>query len=149
MNPAVIYNGTDIVEVERIRQALERHGERFLRRVFTDNECTHYANRPASLAARWAAKEAVAKLLGVGLLGLGGAAQRPSAQAISLHEVEVLNEPNGKPQLRLFGRAAAQATTMGIYSISISLSHTNHLAIAHVVALAVPSDQTPSTSPER
>ncbi len=134
----MLYHGVDIIEVERVRRAVERWGDRFLRRVFTPGEladCGVVAGAPryASLAARWAAKEAAAKALGLGLSGLaaGEAAQEP----LRLHELEVARGPGGRPELHLHGRAADAARTLGLASLVLSLSHTHEHAIASVVGI--------------
>jgi holo-[acyl-carrier protein] synthase len=136
----VIYTGVDIVEVARIARAVERWGARFLRRVFTDGELAHCgageALRLPSLAARWAAKEAAAKLLGVGVRGLGAGAR--GARALAWHELEVAADANGRPRLLLHGAARARADAVGIAAIDLSLSHTADYAVASVVALALP-----------
>ena len=129
----MLYHGIDLIEIERFAAAVTRHGERFLTRVFTPAECQRYAGRTASLAARWAAKEAAAKLLGVGLRGLGAAAWRGTP--IGWHEVEVLSDPHGRPTLTLCGGAAERAERLGIGSIAVSLSHTRQHAVASLVAL--------------
>jgi len=115
--------GVDIVEVERIRSAVEhvRTGERFRERVFTADEiayCTRRRNAPESFAARFAAKEAVMKALG---------------RAFGWREIEVVRD-DGPPEVRLHGRAAARAESVGIRRIHLSLSHSDRLAIAYVVA---------------
>jgi holo-[acyl-carrier protein] synthase len=130
----MLYTGIDLIEIERIARAVERWGDRFLDRVFTPAELAIYRVRPASLAARWAAKEAVAKLLGVGLRGLGGAG-RPS-DALAWTEIEVLSDSQGRPALALYGRAAARARALGLGPIALSLSHTREHAIASAVAQA-------------
>jgi len=130
----MLYTGIDLIEIERIARAIERWGDRFLDRVFTPAELAIYRARPASLAARWAAKEAVAKLLGVGLRGLGGAG-RP-ADALAWTEIEVLSDSQGRPALALYGRAAARARALGLGPIALSLSHTREHAIASAVAQA-------------
>ena len=130
----MLYTGIDLIEIERIARAIERWGDRFLDRVFTPAEMAIYRARPASLAARWAAKEAVAKLLGVGLRGLGGAGRTDDALAWT--EIEVLSDPQGRPALVLHGRAADRARILGLGPIALSLSHTREHAIASVVALA-------------
>jgi holo-[acyl-carrier protein] synthase len=130
----MLYTGIDLIEIERIARAVERWGDRFLERVFTPAELAIYGARPASLAARWSAKEAVAKLLGVGLRGLGGAG-RPD-DALAWTEIEVLSDPQGRPALVLYGGAAARARALGLGPIALSLSHTREHAIASAVALA-------------
>jgi holo-[acyl-carrier protein] synthase len=129
----MIYHGIDMVEIERIAHAIRRHGTRFLARVFTSHEIAHCAGRAQSLAARWAAKEAAAKLLGVGLRGL---ASGPSGAQIGLTEIEVINDPLGRPTLALHGAAAERARQLQIVELAISLSHTRGLAIASVVGRA-------------
>jgi holo-[acyl-carrier protein] synthase len=129
----MIYHGIDMVEIERIAHAIQRHGTRFLARVFTSREIAHCAGRAQSLAARWAAKEAAAKLLGVGLRGL---ASGPSGAQIGLTEIEVINDPLGRPTLALHGAAAERARQLQIVELAISLSHTRGLAIASVVGRA-------------
>jgi holo-[acyl-carrier protein] synthase len=128
----MLYTGIDLIEIERIARAVQRWGDRFLDRVFTPAELAIYHSRPASLAARWAAKEAVAKLLGVGLRGLGGAS-RPD-DALAWTEIEVLSDRQGRPALALYGRAAERARMLGLGPIALSLSHTREHAIASVVA---------------
>src|SRR6266536_6446302 len=93
---------------------------------------------------RWAAKEAVAKLLGVGLRGLGGAG-RPDG-ALAWTEIEVLSDPQGRPTLALHGRAADRARVLGLGPIALSLAHTREHAIANATALA---DQRRTTNDER
>ncbi len=131
----MLYTGVDLIENARIERAVRRWGERFLRRVYTPAELRAYRARVPSLAARWAAKEAAAKLLGVGLRGLGGTGAKPGG-AVAWIEIEVLSDAQGRPALRLYGRAAARAEALGLTQIAISLSHTREHAIASVVALA-------------
>jgi holo-[acyl-carrier protein] synthase len=130
----MLYTGIDLIEIERIARAIERWGDRFLDRVFTPAELAIYRARPASLAARWAAKEAVAKLLGVGLRGLGGAG-RPG-DGLAWTEIEVLSDLHGRPALTLQGSAAARARALRLGPIALSLSHTREHAIASAVAQA-------------
>lgn len=137
----MLYHGVDIVEVQRVRRAVERWGERFLQRVFTAGEvadCGGDAPRFASLAARWAAKEAFAKALGLGLRGLAAGADRPG-QPLRLGEIEVVRGPGGRPELRLHGAAADAAAAHGIGAVALSLSHTAEVAIASVVAQSAPT----------
>ena len=139
----MLYTGIDLIEIERIARAIERWGDRFLDRVYTPAELAIYRVRPASLAARWAAKEAVAKLLGVGLRGLG-AAGRPES-ALAWAEIEVLSDPQGRPALMLHGRANERARALGLGPIALSLSHTRTHAIASAVAQV---DERPPTNDE-
>src|SRR5215471_866745 len=121
----IIGTGVDITEVPRIRQALERYKDRFLRRVFTAEEiryCTEKANADERLAARFAAKEAGMKAIGTGMRG-----------GITWKDVEVVRLPGQRPQLRYSGRAAEIAATLGCKKTHLSLSHTAEQAIAHVI----------------
>jgi holo-[acyl-carrier protein] synthase len=135
----VIFHGVDIVEVARVRRAVERWGTRFLERVYTAGEleaCAAFVSpRFPSLAARWAAKEAAAKALGVGLSGLGAAAAGGEGEPLHFHELEVVRGASGRPELRLHGRAVALAAASSIDSWALSMSHTAQYAVASVVAL--------------
>lgn len=139
----MLYTGIDLIEIERIARAVERWGDRFLDRVFTPAELAIYRTRPASLAARWAAKEALAKLLGVGLRGLGGAG-RPG-DALAWTEIEVLSDPQGRPALTLHGRAAERARALRLGPIALSIAHTREHAIASAVAFVTTDDRPPTT----
>jgi len=112
------YTGIDIIEIARIKKAIARWGESFLRRVYTDSELKLYREKPASLAARFACKEAVMKLLGTGRRG------------IHWREIETLSHPSGKPLLNLYGNAQSKASELGIKEIAVSLSHSKEYAIA-------------------
>jgi len=118
--------GVDIIEIERIKQVLQRHGERFLRRVYTEAEIAYCRGRVPELAARFAAKEAASKALGTGIVGLGG---------IFWREVEVLPDARGKPLIHLHGRAQDRAQSLGLQKFAISLSHSQEYAVAFVVAM--------------
>ncbi|MGC9523017.1 MAG: holo-ACP synthase [Anaerolineae bacterium] len=120
--------GVDVVEIGRIERLLTRYGARFLRRIFTQDEVRYSRGWAGELAVRFAAKEAVSKALGVGVRVL-------SPQGIGWLDVETLNEPGGKPYLRLYNRAAALAQEQGLTTWSVSLSHDGGMAIAFVVAL--------------
>ena len=119
--------GVDLVELDRIQRVVARYGERFLARVYTPGELALYRERLPELAARFAAKEAVSKALGVGL-------RHMSRQGIGLQEVEILPNPHGKPELYLSGRARDLAEEQGLRQWSISLSHGREIAVAFVVA---------------
>lgn len=111
--------GVDIVEVARIEKALKKWGERFLQRVFTQRErdyCSKKAHPQQSLAARFAAKEAVLKAIGTGLSG-----------GVSWTDVEVVNAESGKPEVRL-GHTLLEK--IGNKKVLISISHTKEWAIA-------------------
>ncbi|MFO7898737.1 MAG: holo-ACP synthase [Planctomycetota bacterium] len=124
----IVGTGIDIVEVARIEAVLERHGRRFLRRVFTEREI-EYANSggaPAEhLAGRFAVKEAVFKALGTGWAG-----------RIHWRDVEVRSLPTGQPEVRLSGGACGRAEEQGIGRIHVSISHTGTHAVAHAIAEA-------------
>ena len=135
----MIYHGVDLVDIDRIAQAVARWGNRFLQRVFTDRELADAGGRAPSLAARFAAKEAVAKALGVGVVGLG-AQSTGAAAAVAWRDIEVVREPNGRPVLVLHGRAAALAQRLGWRHTALSLSHARHTAIASVVAVGPEDD---------
>jgi holo-[acyl-carrier protein] synthase len=119
--------GVDLVELERLRRVLERYGERFLERVYTPEEAARFGRTLPELAARFAAKEAVSKALGVGMRLL-------SANGIGWHDVAVLPDPRGKPQLYLSGRARELAEEQGLVRWAISLTHGRDYALAFVVA---------------
>lgn len=114
--------GVDIIEIARVAQALERWGQRFMDHVYTPAEQARYQGRIHDLAAHFAAKEAISKALGTGLMG------------ISWVEMEVLPDTRGKPLVTLYGRALARAQALGLGEWAISLSHSDGNAIAFVVA---------------
>jgi holo-[acyl-carrier protein] synthase len=120
--------GVDLVEIDRIQRMIELHGDRALNRVFTPAELAHCRQRGPELAARYAAKEAVAKALGVGL-------RMMALDGIYWHDVETLPDGNGKPIVHLRGRAAVRAAKLGLSEWSISLSHGRDVAVAFVVAM--------------
>ena len=132
----MITNGVDVVEIARIATALERWGERFIARVWTAQERHESATRIESLAARWAAKEATAKALGIGLRGLGRA-----SNGVLWTEIEVRRGPQGRPELVLYGAAAAHAQSLNLNEWAVSLSHAGGIAIAMVTAIATPTDR--------
>ena len=121
----MLRTGVDLIEVRRIEETVARYGDRFLDRVFTVRELEYAAGRPHSLAARFAAKEAVSKLLAVGI-------QHPDG--VDWREIEVLSGERGNPVLQLHGRAAERAAELGFREIALSLSHSHTAAIALVVA---------------
>ena len=122
----ILRTGVDLIEIERLRVAVERHGDRFLQRVFTPTELRLCAMRMESLAARFAAKEATAKALGTGIWRNG----------IGWTDIEVQrNMETGEPLLRLHNAARQQADRMLLTTWSISISHGQSEAIAFVVAV--------------
>ena len=122
----ILRTGVDMIEIYRVRESIERHGDRFLERVYTEGELTACRERVESLAARFAAKEAVAKALGTGIWREG----------IGWKDIEVTRDiDTGAPILNLYGAALAQAEKLGLTTWSISLSHDRERAIAFVVAM--------------
>jgi holo-[acyl-carrier protein] synthase len=119
--------GVDLIEIARVERALARFGDRFLERVFTPAEIVHSRGRLPELAARFAAKEAVSKALGVGVRML-------SPMGIDWRDVEVTADRQGKPLLQLYGRAAERSQELGLAEWEVSLSHSRELAIALVGA---------------
>lgn len=113
--------GVDMIEVERVQETVNRFGARFLDRVFTLAEQEYCGSNHASLAARWAAKEAVAKALGCGI------------GDVSWREIEVLSDERGAPHLRLTGHARRLADEYGLRHWSLSISHSRTHAIAFVI----------------
>jgi holo-[acyl-carrier protein] synthase len=110
--------GIDIVRVDRIRNTIERFGDRFFRRVLTAGEQRYVRGRPVTMAGRWAAKEAVSKVLGLGVRGIGWT------------EIEIERLPTGAPSVRLHRRAARRAEQLGMGRIAVSISHEGDYAVA-------------------
>jgi holo-[acyl-carrier protein] synthase len=110
--------GIYIIKVSRIRHTLERFGPRFSARVLTRGEQRYVRDRPETLAGRWAAKEAVSKVLGLGVRGIGW------------RDIEVERLPTGQPAIRLHGRAAARAEQLGMERVAVSISHEADYAVA-------------------
>ena len=122
----IIGVGVDIVEVERIRQMIARHGARFIRRVFTDGEVKYCHGRKRAAehyAARFAAKEAVLKALRIGL-----------RRGISWRDMDVVIGDLGEPDMRLGGAAALRAEELGVNHLHVSLTHTESYGAATVIA---------------
>ncbi len=116
--PGTTELGIDIIKVERIRATLSRFGPRFSRRVLTPAEQRYVRDRPETFAGRWAAKEAVSKVLGLGVRGIGW------------RDIEVERLPTGQPAVRLHGRAAARAEQLGMGRIALSITHELDYAVA-------------------
>ena len=108
--------GVDIVEINRIKKAVERRGRSFLERVYTPTELELYEKNFSSLAARFSGKEAVIKAL--------------DSRSIGLKDIEILSDASGKPHVRLYGRAQHKAAEIGLSDIAISLSHCKEYAVA-------------------
>lgn len=121
----IVGTGVDLAEVPRIRASIERFGNRFIERIFTSAEIAYVerkANRYERYAARFAAKEAGMKAIGTGW-----------KRGVTWHDFEVANLPSGKPTLRLHGVAAQFAERLGVKNVSLSLTHTAELGMAHVI----------------
>jgi holo-[acyl-carrier protein] synthase len=121
----IVGTGIDIAEVPRIRQSIERFGERFLRRVFTEGEiryCDSKMNRAERYAARFAAKEAAMKALGTGW-----------NHGVRWIDCEVVRQPSGRPTISFHGKAAEFAAGLRVKNAALSLSHTAEQAIAQVI----------------
>ena len=110
--------GIDIIKVARIAASIERFGERFSNRVLTESERRYVRDRPETFAGRWAAKEAVSKVLGLGVRGIGW------------KDIEVERMPTGQPAIRLHGRAAQRADQLGMGRIAVSITHESDFAVA-------------------
>lgn len=110
--------GLDIIRVERIRDALDRFGERFAGRVLTPAEARYVRGRAETFAGRWAAKEAVSKVLGLGVRGVGW------------RDIEIERLPTGQPAVRLHGRAARRADQLGLERVAVSITHEREYALA-------------------
>ncbi len=122
----VIGLGTDLIEIARIERSVERYGPAFLERIYTPGEiayCQRKRNAAESFAARFAAKEAGAKALGTGI-----------SRGVSWREFEVRRQPGQRPELHLSGRALEIADRLGVRRLSLSLSHSETLSMAVVVA---------------
>lgn len=116
--------GIDIIETARIKGVLEKHEQRFLRRVYTEWEQRYCRHNVLHLAGRWAAKEAVSKVLGLGVRGVGW------------REIEIRRTPMGQPIVTLHGRAGQRAKALGLKEpVSVSISHIKDLAVAVAVGL--------------
>jgi holo-[acyl-carrier protein] synthase len=121
----IVGTGVDIAETSRLEQGLERHGERFTKRLFTPAEvayCERFKNRGERYAARFAAKEAAFKALGTGW-GAG----------VRWLDVEITHQPSGKPELVLTGRAQEVARGLGVTRMAVSISHSNRYVVAQVI----------------
>ena len=121
----ILGTGIDLAEVPRIAAAIDRFGDRFLRRIFTPDEiryCDSKANRVERYAARFAAKEAGLKAIGTGW-----------RRGVSWTDVEVRREPGGRPTLLFHGKAAEFAAKLGVKRVALSLTHTKDHAMAQVI----------------
>ena len=121
----IVGTGIDIAEVPRIRHAIQRFGDRFVRRIFTEGEiryCDSKANRVERYAARFAAKEAAMKALGTGW-----------RRGVRWVDLEVVRETSGRPTLAITGEAAKIAQQIGVKSVALSITHTESQALAQVI----------------
>ena len=121
----ILGTGVDLAEVRRIRASIERYGEKFVRRIYTPGEIAYVerkANKYELYAARFAAKEAGMKAIGTGW-----------TSGVTWQDFGVANQPSGRPALRLHGKAAEIAARLGVSTISLSLTHTAELGMAHVI----------------
>jgi holo-[acyl-carrier protein] synthase len=118
VDPGLTELGIDIIKVARITAALARFGARFSARVLTEAERRYVRDRPETFAGRWAAKEAVSKVLGLGVRGIGW------------REIEIERLPTGQPTVRLHDRAARRAEQLGMGRIAVSISHEDDYAVA-------------------
>src|ERR1041385_1027100 len=121
----IVGTGIDIVEVPRVAAAIERFGQRFLERIYTEGEiryCESKANRVERYAARFAAKEAAMKALGTGW-----------NRGVRWRDIEVSRQPGGRPTIVFHGKAAEFAEKLGTSRVAVSLTHTAAEAIAHVI----------------
>jgi holo-[acyl-carrier protein] synthase len=116
--------GIDLIEIERIERGIARHGDRFTNRFFTPQELSSCERRVASLAGKFAVKEAVGKAFGTGI------------GDVSWQEIEVLNDERGRPFITLTGAAKLLSDTMGLTHWAISISHTDTHAVGMAVALS-------------
>ncbi|MCX6010840.1 MAG: holo-ACP synthase [Chloroflexi bacterium] len=110
--------GIDIIEIARLKEAIAQRGESFLKRIYTDSELKSYRGKLPSLAARFAAKEAVIKALGKTTAGT------------RLKDIEIVADDKGKPLVNLYGKAQSQAEALGLNGFAVSLSHSREYAVA-------------------
>jgi holo-[acyl-carrier protein] synthase len=122
--------GVDLVDIDRIVGVLDRYPDRFRGRILTDAEDRYCRRRPERIAGRWAAKEAVSKVLGLGVRGVGW------------REIEILPNRAGQPQVTLHARAAARAAQLRLAEVTVSISHERRMAVA--VALAERLEEEPA-----
>jgi len=121
----IVGTGVDLAEVDRIRESIERFGEKFLKRIYTEREIAYVerkANKYERYAARFAAKEAGMKAIGTGW-----------RKGVRWQDFEVVNLPSGRPTLKLHGVAAEFAARLGVTNIQLSLTHTAQSGLAYVI----------------
>lgn len=115
--------GIDIIEVDRVRKVYEHHGERFLRRVYTEAEIRQCRGKATRLAGRFAAKEAISKALGTGIHG------------VAWREMEVVQLRSGRPTVTLHGNAKRRAELLGLSAFDVSIADLQTFSIAVAVAV--------------
>ena len=113
--------GIDIIEISRVAQTVDRWGDRFLRRIYTEGELTFCRGRASQLASRFAAKEAMMKALGTGRYG------------VNWRDIEVVRCRGGRPVIQLQGRASKVAEQLAVSHVALSLSHSRDYAVASIV----------------
>jgi len=121
----IVGMGIDIAEVDRVKAAIERHGEAFLRRLYTQREreyCERFKNKYERYAGRFAAKEAAMKALGTGW-----------SRGVRWVDVEVVRQSGGRPTVTLRGEAAKVASSLGVERVVLSITHTSAQAFAQVI----------------
>ena len=121
----IVGMGTDIAEIDRVTEAIRRHGQAFLKRVFTETEiryCERHKAKDERYAARFAAKEAMMKALGTGW-----------RKGVRWRDIEVRNAASGKPEIFLAGEAEKRAATLGARHFHVSITHSGNLALAQVI----------------
>lgn len=126
----LVSQGIDLIECHRVAQIVERHGQRFVRRILTPAEeayCTGHRNPIPRIAGRFAAKEAILKMLGTGRRG-----------KIAWTDIEITNDAAGRPQVRLSGETARIASQQSIRRVLVSITHTPQYAAASAIGLAEP-----------
>ena len=117
----MLVTGVDLIEIERVKNVFERYGDRFLKRIYTEGEIRYCRGRAPQLASRFAAKEAVMKLLGRGIRG------------VHWSHIEVVRGRGQAPTIVLHGTALARAKRIGVEHVALSLSHSRDFAVATVV----------------
>ncbi len=123
MNSMKLTTGVDLIEIDRIKEVIARHGKHYLERIYTPAELAQCGGRAESLAGRFAAKEAAAKALGCGIGDVGW------------REIEVLGDEQNAPRLPLHGEARKKADALGLTNWSVSISHSQSHSVALVVAI--------------
>ena len=117
----MLITGVDIIEIKRVEKVALSYGDRFLKRIYTDDEIKYCRGRAPQLASRFAAKEAVMKALGTGIRGVGW------------RDVEITRKRGMAPHIKLHGRAKKRASQIGLKGLAISLSHSKEFAVASVI----------------